>query len=54
VYLQNGTPFAGKGRQVVPEGQRLILELPGGGGHGDPAERSAEAVENDRRQGYVT
>ncbi|MFT7327247.1 MAG: N-methylhydantoinase B/oxoprolinase/acetone carboxylase alpha subunit, partial [Ilumatobacter sp.] len=30
------------------------LELPGGGGHGDPSERSPEAVENDRRQGYVT
>ena len=54
VYLEDGTPFAGKGRQVVPEGQRLILELPGGGGHGDPAERSPEAVENDRQQGYVT
>nr|WHW29174.1 putative hydantoinase B/oxoprolinase family protein [uncultured bacterium] len=54
VYLDDGTPFAGKGRQVVPEGRRLILELPGGGGHGDPAERDTGATENDRRQGYVS
>ncbi len=54
VYLDDGTPFAGKGRQVVPEGRRLILELPGGGGHGDPADRDPEAVENDHTQGYVS
>ncbi|MEM7093047.1 MAG: hydantoinase B/oxoprolinase family protein [Actinomycetota bacterium] len=54
VYLDDGTPFASKGRQTVPGDRRLILELPGGGGFGDPAERDAEATANDRRQGYVT
>ncbi len=54
VYLDDGTPFAGKGRQVVTENRRLILELPGGGGHGDPRERAPEAVANDQAQGYVT
>ena len=33
----------GKGLQVVPAGERLMLELPGGGGWGDPAARSMEA-----------
>ncbi len=54
VYLDDGTPFAGMGRQVVPNGRRLVLELPGGGGHGDPAERDPAAVANDRLQGYVS
>ena len=54
VYLDDGTPFDGKGRQVVPQGRRLVLELPGGGGFGDPEERDVDAIENDRVQGYVT
>jgi len=53
VYLDDGSPFAGKGKQTVPAGRRLILELPGGGGFGDPAERDGAAAANDRAQGYV-
>ncbi len=54
VYLDDGTPFASKGKQTVPADRRLILELPGGGGFGDPGERDPEAVANDILQGYVT
>ncbi|MEM7324437.1 MAG: hydantoinase B/oxoprolinase family protein, partial [Actinomycetota bacterium] len=54
VRLDDGTPFRSKGRQTVPVDRRLILELPGGGGFGDPADRDPAAVENDRRQGYIT
>ena len=54
VYLDDGTPFSAKGKQLVPADRKLILELPGGGGFGDPAERDADAVENDRKQGYVS
>ncbi len=53
VYLDDGTPFASKGRQTIPADRHLILELPGGGGFGDPAERDPAAEENDRAQGYV-
>ena len=53
VRLDDGTPFGSKGKQTVPAGRRLILELPGGGGFGDPAERDRAAVANDRAQGYV-
>jgi N-methylhydantoinase B len=54
VYLADGTAFDAKGKQLVPEGQRLILELPGGGGFGDPADRDADAQSNDIAQGYIT
>ncbi len=54
VRLDDGTAFGSKGRQTVPAGRRLILELPGGGGFGDPAERDPAAAANDAAQGYVT
>ena len=53
VYLDDGTPFSPKGKQLVPADRRLVLELPGGGGFGDPAKRDPEAIENDKKQGYV-
>ena len=53
VYLDDGTPFHGKGKQVVPAGRRLTLELPGGGGFGDASERDPEATANDEVQGYI-
>jgi len=53
VYLDDGTPFPTKGVETVPAGSRLIMELPGGGGFGDPTERDPAAAENDRRQGYT-
>ncbi len=53
VYLDDGTPFDAKGKQLVAEGRRLVLELPGGGGFGDPADRAPEARANDVDQGYL-
>jgi len=54
VYLDDGTPFPGKGRQTVPADRTLILELPGGGGFGLPADRERDAQANDTKQGYVS
>lgn len=54
VKLDDGTLMRPKGWQHVPAGRRLILELPGGGGYGDPAKRSAEARAQDQSRGYVT
>ncbi|CAN7729361.1 hydantoinase B/oxoprolinase family protein [Mesorhizobium amorphae] len=54
VKLDDGTLMRPKGWQHVPAGRRLILELPGGGGYGDPAKRSAEARALDQSRGYVT
>ncbi|MEZ5166828.1 MAG: hypothetical protein R2695_10170 [Acidimicrobiales bacterium] len=52
VHLDDGTPLTGKGVHEVPAGD-AILELPGGGGFGDPAGRDPAAVAHDHRQGYV-
>ena len=53
VRLDDGTKLRGKGRQTVPPGRRLVLELPGGGGHGDPKKRVRDKVADDLRQGYL-
>ena len=53
VALADGTPLAAKGRQKVSAGQRLVLELPGGGGYGPPSARAPEAVQRDLRAGYT-
>jgi N-methylhydantoinase B len=54
VKLDDGTAMRSKGWQHVPAGKRLVLNLPGGGGYGDPAQRCAAAKEQDKIQGYVT
>lgn len=38
----------------LPEGQTVVLESPGGGGYGPPAERLPEAVERDLRYEYIS
>ncbi len=54
VRLDDGTPMQPKGRQKVPADRRLVLELPGGGGFGEPSGRDPEAVERDVRLGYLS
>ncbi len=54
VRLASGKELKGKGRQDVPAGDRLILEMPGGGGLGDPRERSDESIAEDVAQGFVS
>ncbi len=53
IALSNGRLLKAKGKQIVPADQTLILELPGGGGYGPPAERDPARREADRRQGLV-
>ena len=43
-----------KGREVVPPGHRIVLETPGGGGLGDPCDRSRDKVRADVLDGYVS
>lgn len=54
VRLDDGTRLRTKGRQFVPPGRRLILELPGGGGHGDPKARDRAQVQSDIDNGYIS
>jgi N-methylhydantoinase B len=43
-----------KGFQVVPTEDQLIVEMPGGGGYGNPHARDPERVADDVRNGLVT
>jgi N-methylhydantoinase B len=54
VHLDDGTKMRPKGWQFVPEGKRIVLELPGGGGNGDPVERTDDALRRDLRGEYVS
>ena len=54
VELSDGTKLRSKGRQLVKNGQRLRLSLPGGGGYGDAADRDAALVAEDVRAGLIT
>lgn len=52
--LASGTILKNKGRQEVPEGDRLIVEMPGGGGYGDPLARDPSAVAADAHNGFIS
>jgi N-methylhydantoinase B len=54
VGLSNGETLRTKGFQVIPEGQHLLLLLPGGGGMGDPAGREPGLVARDVKDGLVS
>jgi N-methylhydantoinase B len=54
VRLASGAELRPKGRQSVPAGERLVLEMPGGGGYGDPRQRAPERVAEDVRNGLVS
>ncbi|MGM0858849.1 MAG: hydantoinase B/oxoprolinase family protein [Pseudomonadota bacterium] len=53
VLLDDGTQLSAKGRQHVPAGRRLVLQLPGGGGYGPKEERDIEIVRRDYSHDYV-
>ena len=51
--LGSGGALKGKGKQVIPAGDSLLLELPGGGGLGDPQDREERLVQDERHKGLV-
>jgi len=57
ITLNPGTPGArdvgGKVSLRLTRGDLVLIETCGGGGFGPPAERSVQAREHDRREGYV-
>ena len=52
--LRSGRPIRPKGRQTVPPRDAIRLELPGGGGFGDPRARDPHRVLEDVRDGMIT
>ena len=51
--LTSGDVLRNKGFQPIPKGERLIVEMPGGGGYGDPKSRDPESVAADVRAGFI-
>ncbi|MEZ5850543.1 MAG: hydantoinase B/oxoprolinase family protein [Hyphomicrobiaceae bacterium] len=54
VALKSGRKLRGKGFQTVPQGDRLLIDTPGGAGLGNPSGRSADAVRHDVTDGLVS
>jgi len=52
--LATGERLRGKGQQTVPKGGTLFIEMPGGGGLGDPLKRDPQRVAEDVRLGMVS
>ncbi|MEJ8566014.1 hydantoinase B/oxoprolinase family protein [Elongatibacter sediminis] len=53
VYTSGGAELRGMGREVIPAGERMILETAGGGGLGDPEQRAESETAADRRNGLT-
>jgi N-methylhydantoinase B len=54
VRLDTGEKLKAKGAQTVPVGAKLVLEMPGGGGYGDPHDRPLAVIERDLKKGYIS
>ena len=52
--LGSGQALPDKGIHVVPKGDSLVVELPGGGGFGKPRLRARQLVEADVKAGIVS
>ena len=52
--LESGAQFDDKAVHTVAPGDRLVVELPGGGGLGDPRRRDPERIRADIEAGYIT
>lgn len=54
IARDDGTPMRGKGKQFVPNGRRVMLAFPGGGGYGEPMDRDPSLVRRDLARGYIS
>ena len=52
--LTSGKKLKGMGRQVIPMGEELIIEMPGGGGYGNPKSRDKKRIMEDIRAGLIS
>jgi N-methylhydantoinase B len=54
VRLGSGTELKNKGFQMIPSGDRLIIEMPGGGGYGGAVDRDPESVAVDVKSQLIS
>ena len=52
--LSSGKSFKPKGEQIIPAGEHLTVETPGGAGYGDPKDRNIDLVLQDLELGLVS
>jgi len=53
VYISDGTPLRGMGREIIPAGKSMVLETAGGGGRGNPEDRDPAEKRRDRLKGLT-
>ena len=54
IYLASGSRLNGKGTQTIPRGERVVVDMPGGGGLGEARMRDPRRVVDDVRGGLVS
>ena len=54
IYLASGSRLNGKGTQTIPRGERVVVDMPGGGGLGEARMRDPRRVMDDVRGGLVS
>lgn len=54
VHITDGTVITDKGVYRIPPQEKLILETPGGGGYGPPADRDKAAISQDLAHGLIS
>lgn len=54
VALASGSVLKAKGMQPIPADDRVVIDMPGGGGYGDATERDPQRVAEDVLAGYVS
>jgi N-methylhydantoinase B len=54
VRLRSGATLPSKGQVTIPAGDAVVVEMPGGGGYGDPRGRDPNSVVQDVAQGFVS
>lgn len=54
VHDGNETPIPAKSSHILDAGTVVCIRTPGGGGYGNPKDRSRSAIERDRRLGKVS
>jgi N-methylhydantoinase B len=52
--LESGELLKPKGRQVIPAGKRVVLDMPGGGGYGAADQRALDLIEADLKRGLIS
>ena len=51
VFLESGKPIKPKSYTVVETGDCIVIQMPGGAGYGEPAERAPELIARDGADG---